>query len=80
MIGSFKYKALEQLYTDDNRPGLPPELVEPLQLILSVQAHARQILKLQSPSFRLHPLKGNSKGVLVNYGPGELAGSVSVCK
>ena len=62
MIGSFKHKALEKLYTDDNRRGLPPELVERLQLILSVLAQAKQISELQRPSFRLHPLKGNYKG------------------
>ena len=62
MIGSFKHKALEKLYTDDNRRGLPPELVERLQLILSVLAQAKQISELQRPSFRLHQLKGNYKG------------------
>ncbi len=62
MIGSFKHKALEKLYTDDNRRGLPPELVERLQLILSVLAQAKQISELQRPSFHLHPLKGNYKG------------------
>ncbi|MEQ1705357.1 MAG: type II toxin-antitoxin system mRNA interferase toxin, RelE/StbE family [Rickettsiales bacterium] len=62
MIGSFKHKALEKLYTDDSRRGLPPELVERLQLILSVLAQAKQISELQRPSFRLHPLKGNYKG------------------
>lgn len=62
MIGSFKHKALEKLYTDDSRRGLPHELVERLQLILSVLAQAKQIAELQRPSFRLHPLKGNYKG------------------
>lgn len=62
MIGSFKHKALEKLYTDDNRRGLPPELAERLQLILSVLAQAKQISELQRPSFRLHQLKGNYKG------------------
>ena len=80
MIGSFKHKALEKLYTDDNRRGLPPELIERLQLILSVLAQAKQISELQRPSFRLHQLKGNYKGVLGNYGAGELAGSIPVCQ
>ena len=63
MIGSFKHKALEKLYTDDSRRGLSPELVERLQLILSALAQAKQIAELQRPSFRLHPLNGNYKGV-----------------
>lgn len=60
MIGSFKHKALEKLYTDDNRRGLSPELIDRLQLVLS--APAKLIAELQRPSFRLHPLKGNYKG------------------
>ena len=62
MIGSFKHKALEKLYTDDSRRGLPPELVDRLQLILSALAQAKLISELQRPSFCLHPLKGNYKG------------------
>lgn len=62
MIGSFKHKALEKLYTDDSRRGLSLELVDRLQLILSALAQAKLIGELQRPSFRLHPLKGNYKG------------------
>ena len=56
MIGSFKHKALEKLYTDDNRRGLSPELIDRLQLVLSAPAQAKLIAELQRPSFRLHPL------------------------
>lgn len=62
MIGSFKHKALQKLYTDDGRRGLPPEQIERLQLVLSALAQAKQISELQRPSFRLHPLKGDYKG------------------
>jgi proteic killer suppression protein len=62
MIGSFKHKALEKLYTDDNRRGLSPELIDRLQLVLSAPAQAKLIAELQRPILRLHTLKGNYKG------------------
>lgn len=55
MIGSFKHKALEKLYTDDSRRGLPPELVERLQVILSVLAQAKQIRSCRGRAFAYIP-------------------------
>jgi len=62
MIGSFRHKALQKLYTDDSRRGLSPELVERLRVILSALAQAKRIEELHRPSFRPHPLKGDYKG------------------
>jgi len=63
MIVSFRHKGLRRLYEDDDRRLLPPDLVERIQTILAALDAAGTIDEMNRPSFRLHPLKGDLKGL-----------------
>jgi toxin HigB-1 len=62
MISSIRHKGLRRLFDDDERRGLPPEMVQRLRVILAALDAAERIEDLDRPSFRLHPLKGDLKG------------------
>ena len=62
MIKSILHKGLRRLFDEDERRGLPPELVERLRVILAAIDAAGSIEDLNRPSFRLHALKGDFKG------------------
>jgi toxin HigB-1 len=62
MIRSIRHKGLRRLFDDDERRGLPPEMVQRLRVILAALDAAERIEDLDRPSFRLHPLKGDLKG------------------
>lgn len=62
-VASFRSKALQRLWTNDNTRGLPPEQVRRLRLALSVRSAATNIRMLASvPGWRLHALKGERAG------------------
>lgn len=73
MIESFKHKGLRQLFEDDNPRGVNPEHVRKIRQILSVMHAAQKIADLDVVTFRLHPLTGNLKGLLVSDRARELA-------
>ena len=62
MIESFRHKGLRRFYQDQDRKGLPADMVERIELILSVLDAAKTIEGVNLPSFRLHALKGELKG------------------
>jgi toxin HigB-1 len=62
MISPIRHKGLRRLFDDDERRGLPPEMVQRLRVILAALDAAERIEDLDRPSFRLHPLKGDLKG------------------
>jgi len=62
MIGSFKHRALRQLFVDDNPKGVNPEHVRKIRHILGVMYAAQKIADMDVSTFRLHPLTGNLKG------------------
>jgi toxin HigB-1 len=61
MIKSFKHKGLRQLYEDGDRRKIRADLVERINELLSSVDTAKELEKLNRPSFRLHPLKGELK-------------------
>ncbi len=63
MIEGFRHKGLRQLYENDNRRLLTTDMVERVRVILAALDSAETLEDLNRPSFRLHPLKGDRKGV-----------------
>jgi len=63
MIGSFKHRGLKRLFERDDRSGIRPDLVDTIQEILTVLDDAATPQELNLPGYRLHPLKGDLKGL-----------------
>jgi len=63
MIGGFRHKGLLQLFEDDVVKGVNPEHVRKLKQILFVFQSAERIEGLDLPTFRLHPLTGDLRGL-----------------
>jgi proteic killer suppression protein len=63
MIGSFKHKGLRNLFEQDDARKVKADQVDRLRLILSALDQAADVQDMNQPTFRLHPLKGNRKGV-----------------
>jgi toxin HigB-1 len=63
MIKSFRHKGLRRLFEEDERNKLAPDMVERIALILSLLDAASVVEDLNQPSLRLHPLKGDLKGL-----------------
>jgi proteic killer suppression protein len=63
MIQSIRHKGLKRLYGDDDARGVMAEHAEKLRDILARIDAARTIADLDIPGFRLHPLKGELKGL-----------------
>lgn len=62
VIASFRSKALERPYRDDDPRRLPPDMVERIRSILTLLDQASAVSDLERPSLRLHPLKGDLRG------------------
>src|ERR1700693_2751040 len=62
MIGSIRHKGLKRLYEDDDPRGVIAEHVEKLRDILVRLDAAGTAADMESPGFRLHPLKGELRG------------------
>jgi proteic killer suppression protein len=63
MIESFKHKGLRNLFEQDDARKVRADQVDRLRLILSTLDHASDVQDMNQPTFRLHPLKGDRKGV-----------------
>lgn len=63
MIRSFRHKALKRLFEDDDSRGLPAADLEKIKRILAKLNMAESIDEVDAPGFRLHPLKGDLKGM-----------------
>jgi len=63
MIGSFKHRGLRNLFEQDGARKVKADQVDRLRLILSTLDQASDEQDMNQPTFRLHPLKGNRKGV-----------------
>ena len=63
VIRSFKHRGLKRLYEREDGSGIRPDLVETVERILSVLDNAVTPHALDIPRYRLHPLKGDLKGV-----------------
>jgi toxin HigB-1 len=63
VIRSIRHKGLKGLYEDDNPRGVIREHITKLRDILARLDSARNTADMNLPGFRLHPLKGEMKGL-----------------
>jgi toxin HigB-1 len=63
MVRSFRHKGLQQFFEHDDGRKLPPDLLLRIRLILSALHAAESIDGMNVPTFRLHPLKGEMRGL-----------------
>ena len=63
MIRSFKHRGLKRLDERGDRSGIRPDLLDTVERILSVLDAAVTPQALDLPRYRLHPLKGDLKGL-----------------
>jgi proteic killer suppression protein len=61
---SFRHKGLRQLYEDGNAKGVPPAIAAKLAKLLLALETAEKLEQVSKfPGWKLHPLKGESKGL-----------------
>ncbi len=63
MIKSFKHKGLRRFYEIGSTAGVQPAHRKRLRLQLAALDTAAHIEDMEIPGFRLHPLKGDRKGL-----------------
>jgi toxin HigB-1 len=63
MIRSFRHKGLKKLYENGEPKGIKADQLEKIENILFVLSRARRAEDMDLPGFRLHPLKGDMKGL-----------------
>ena len=63
MIRSIRHKGLKRLHEDDDPRGVMREHTAKLRDILARLDAASTIADMDLPGFRLHPLKGDFKGL-----------------
>lgn len=63
MIRSFKHRGLKRLYERGDRSGIRPDLLEMVEDILARLDEADIPQAMSLPGYRLHPLKGDLKGL-----------------
>lgn len=63
MIRSIRHRGLRRLYEDDDPRGILAEHVPKVRDILARLDAAHTISDIDVPGFRLHPLKGEFKGL-----------------
>jgi plasmid maintenance system killer protein len=80
MIRSFKHRGLKRFYERYDRSGIRSDFADTIQEILTVLDDAAAPRELDLPGYRLHPLKGDLKRVLVSYRTRELANHISVSR
>jgi proteic killer suppression protein len=63
MIKSFTHKGLEKFFRTGSKAGIQAIHAGRLRLILAQLNQARAIADMNIPTLRLHPLKGDKKGL-----------------
>ncbi len=63
MIKKFRHRGLKRLHERGDRSGIRPDLLETVERILTVLDAATTPQALDIPRYRLHPLKGDLKGL-----------------
>ena len=63
MIRSFKHRGLKRLYERDDRGVIQPDMLDKVARILTALDSAKTPQDLDIPGYRLHPLKGELKGL-----------------
>ncbi len=62
MIQSFRHKGLLRFFQTGSTAGIQPAHAKRLQMILAALNTASAIEDMQTPRYRLHPLKGGAHG------------------
>jgi len=62
VIKSFRHKGLKRLYDSGKKSGIQSQHAARLRLQLAALNTAQTIKDMDIPGYRLHPLKGRSKG------------------
>ena len=62
VIKSFRHKGLKQFFETGTVKGIPPALSVRLRLILSALDAAERPQDMNTPGWKLHPLRGNLAG------------------
>ena len=63
MIKSFTHKGLERYFETSSTRGIQPRHSRKLRMQLAALDTAKNIEDIDVPGYRLHPLKGNRKGL-----------------
>ncbi len=63
MIKSFKHKGLEKFFKEGTKKGIQAAHAPKLRMQLAALDTANTIDDLDIPGYRLHPLRGNRKGI-----------------
>jgi toxin HigB-1 len=63
VIRSFKHRGLKRLYERGDRSGIRPDLLDTIERILTALDAVATPQALDLPGYRLHPLKGDLKGL-----------------
>jgi toxin HigB-1 len=63
MIQSFKHKGLKRLYEHGDASLIRPDLLKTVEEILTLLDAATTPRALNLPGYRLHPLKGDLRGL-----------------
>ena len=63
MIRNFKHRGLKRFYECGDGRGIRPDMVETVREILTLLDSAKSPRDLHLHGYRLHPLKGNLKGL-----------------
>ncbi len=63
MIKSFKHKGLEEFFNSGSTRGIQQSHANKLRMQLAAMDTASCIEDLNIPGYRLHPLKGNRRGI-----------------
>ena len=63
MILSFRHRGLANLYEREDRSRIPPEYVNKIERILARLDIAAQPSDMALPGYRLHPLRGDLRGL-----------------
>jgi proteic killer suppression protein len=63
MIKSFKHKGLHKFFDTGRATGIQPHHQQRLRICLTALDTATRIEDMDLPGFRLHPLKGDKKGL-----------------
>jgi toxin HigB-1 len=63
VIQNFRHKGLRRFFEEDDKSKLPPEMVERIRTILSFLDSASRVEDMSQPTFKLHALKGELRGL-----------------
>ena len=63
MIKSFKHKGLKRFYETGSARGIQTKHEKRLRMQLAALDTAKEINDLEIPGYKLHPLKGDRKGI-----------------